>query len=119
MADFIDSFQLQHIDLRKNYSYPMDRNLKFLFIINAIFNAIGAVILILCSAQMMKIFEINLTAQQNFICYLLGACSFRLAILSFYGRKITSKQSLHLIVLTFAGMYKNQHTKFRVKYNSY
>lgn len=79
----------------------MNRGLLLLLLVNAIFNAVGAVILMLFPAQMMHIFGISLSPSQYFICYLLGACSFGFAVLSFYARKIRDNQSLRLVVLTF------------------
>lgn len=79
----------------------MHRGFQLLLLVNAIFNAVGAVILMLFPAQMMGIFGISLCPSQYFICYLLGVCSFGFAVLSFYARKIRDNQSLCLVVLTF------------------
>lgn len=79
----------------------MNRSLKLLLLVNGIFNAVGAVTLILFPSGMMDIFGIRLTTLQYFICYLLGACSFSLAVLSLYAQKVTDGYSLHIIALTF------------------
>ena len=73
---------------------------KLLFI-NALFTAVGGILLIFIPNQLMQLFGIQIPQTDFFVYYLLGAASLSFSVLSFSALKIKDKASLKVIALTF------------------
>jgi hypothetical protein len=72
--------------------------LSKLFIASAVFNLLGGIILIFGANQLSS--WLHLGSSSNFLWHLLGACSFSLAVLSFYAIKFKPKESIKAAVIT-------------------
>jgi hypothetical protein len=70
-----------------------------LFLLNGIFNVLGAVILVFGADRLSS--ALHLGTQADFLWHLLGACSLTLAVLSFYAGSFDEKKSTHAAVVTF------------------
>ncbi|MCL2496431.1 MAG: hypothetical protein FWF04_03325 [Clostridiales bacterium] len=77
----------------------MIKELKFLFLANAIFNGIGAIVLFLGTGILNNM--TGLSSEASFVWNLLGACSLSLAFLSFFATKFQEKIAIWAVATVF------------------
>ena len=77
----------------------MNKPLKALFIINALFNGVGACILLFNTGALNSLTGIS--SEADFVWHLLGVCSLTLAVLSLCALRIRERYAIQIIILTF------------------
>jgi len=77
----------------------MSKPLKVLFIINALFNGVGAILLLFATGILNSLTGIS--SEADFIWHLLGTCSLALAVLSLCAIKVRERYAIQIIILTF------------------
>lgn len=77
----------------------MKKELKVLFLVNAVFNGIGAVILFFGTGILNSLTGMN--GESNFLWHLLGACSLSLAVLSAFAIRFKEKTAISAALATF------------------
>lgn len=73
-------------------------SLTVLLLVSGVFNAVGALILVVAPARLDS--ALGLSANADFLWHLLAACSLSFAVLSFLAIQISERQALRGIVLT-------------------
>jgi hypothetical protein len=76
------------------------KKLTTLFLLNGIFNTLGAVILVFAPVIMNPLLDID--GDANFIWRLLAVCSFSLGVLSFLGMKFKERSAILSLVIVFS-----------------
>lgn len=76
-------------------------SLPRLLTLHALVTFAAGVVLIVAPGVIPSFVGIQVDHQANLLCYLLGASELSLAVLSYFSRKLSDKQALQLICLTF------------------
>ena len=76
-------------------------NLTRFLILHAIVTFAAGVVLIVAPGAIPGTVDIPVNHQTNLLCYFLGVGEISLAVLSYFGRKLSDGQALQLICLTF------------------
>jgi hypothetical protein len=85
--------------IEKIQGVVMTKKLKVLFLINAVFNGIGALVLFFGTGLLNSLTGIDSGAY--FVWNLLGVCSLSFAFLSFFATKINEKTAIHVVSAVF------------------
>ena len=76
-----------------------NKGLRILFLINAVFNGVGAIILFFGTTILNSLTGMN--SDSNFLWHLLGACSLSLAVLSAFSITFKEKNAISAALITF------------------
>jgi hypothetical protein len=77
----------------------MTKELKVLFLVNAVFNGVGAIVLFFGTKILNNLTGLN--SEVNFVWNLLGACSLSLAFLSFFVTKFKEEIAIWAVATVF------------------
>jgi transcriptional antiterminator len=84
---------------KEEQSMIMTKSLKILFLINAVFSGVGAIVLFFGTGILNSL--TGLSSEANFVWYLLGVCSLSLAFLSFFAAKFKEKIAVRVAAAVF------------------
>ena len=79
----------------------MNMNLSRLLTLHALVTVAAGIVLVVVPGVIPGFVGIQVDHQVNLLCYLLGASEMSLAALSYFSRKLSDRQAIRLVCLTF------------------